>query len=132
MDHQFRLLTGDEAVRRWQRLRLDVPVCLILEKPDKVHFLCARFKDVSQDGVAIFVGAELAIDSEVQLEFTPFSDRGPLRVGAVVRNRRGYVYGLEFLPKDAKEVAALQALKAILLPMGSEGIGSPDDRRWID
>ncbi len=130
MANQIRLLAEDEAVRRWQRLRLDIPVCLITGTPDRVLFISARFKDVSEDGVAIFAGAELAIDSEVQLEFTPPSDQGPLRVRAIVRNRRDYAYGLEFLPRDARETETLLKLKALLLPMGTEVRSSPDHRRW--
>jgi hypothetical protein len=85
---------------------------------------------MSDDGVAIFAGVELAIDSEVQLEFTPPFNKGPLRVRAIVRNRREYVYGLEFLPRDVDEEQTLQTLKAMLLPTGSKAEGSPEDRRW--
>ncbi len=130
MTNQIRLVAEDEAVRRWQRLRLDIPVCLVIGAPDKVQLVSARFKDVSEDGVAIFAGIELAIDTDVQLEFTPPFNRGPLRVRAVVRNRRDYAYGLEFLPRDGKETQTLLEFKALLLAMGTKATGSPDDRRW--
>lgn len=83
---------------------------------------------MSDDGVAIFAGVELAMDSEVQLEFTPPFNKGPLRVRAIVRNRREYVYGLEFLPRDVGEEQTLQVLKAMLLPTGSKDESSPEDR----
>jgi hypothetical protein len=85
---------------------------------------------MSDDGVAIFAGVELAIDSEVQIEFTPAFNGGPLRVRAVVRNRRQYIYGLEFLPRDGEEERILQMLKAMLLPTGNKAEGTLDDRRW--
>lgn len=124
------MLIEKAGVRRRQRLRLNIPVCLVLERPDKVLLVNARFRDMSEDGVAIFAGVELAIDSEVQLEFTPPFYRGPLRVRAVVRNRREYVYGLEFLPRDGEEEQTLMTLKAMLLPTGTKAESSLDDRRW--
>jgi hypothetical protein len=124
-------LTGENAaLRRRQRLRLNVPVCLVVQRPDKVLLVNGRFRDMSDDGVAIFAGVELAMDSEVQLEFTPPFNKGPLRVWAIVRNRREYVYGLEFLPRDVAEEQTLQVLKAMLLPTGSKDESNPENRRW--
>lgn len=124
-----RLLAQDEAVRSHKRLRLSVPVCLVIARPDRVQLVDARVRDISPDGAAIFAGVELAVDSEIQLEFTP-PRQGPLRVRAVVRNRRKYVYGIEFLPHTAQEELHLAALKAMLLPAGTDAGGSVDDRRW--
>ena len=126
-----RSLGQQVAVRRRQRLRLNTPVCLVVPRPDKVNLVNARVRDISDDGVAIFAGVELAIDSEVQVEFAPPFGKGPLRVRAIVRNRRAYVYGLEFLPRDGEEEQTLQLLKAMLLPTGTKIESSPDDRRWV-
>lgn len=109
---------------------MSTPVCVVVTKPDKVMFVNARFVDLSDDGTAIFAGAELAIDSEIQIEFTPPFGNGPLRVRAIVRNRRKYIYGLEFYPKNGEEDKTLQLLKSLLLPIGTEASGSPDDRSW--
>jgi hypothetical protein len=84
---------------------------------------------MSEDGVAIFAGVELGSDNEVQIEYTPPFNRGPLRVRAVVRNRRGYIYGMEFLPRDGEEEQTLLTLKALVLSTGTSADGSPDDRR---
>jgi PilZ domain len=124
-----RLLAQNEAVRSRKRLRLDVPVCLIIPRPYTVQLVDARVRDISEDGAAIFAGVELAVDSEIQMEFTPPGE-GPLRVRAVVRNRRKYVYGIEFLPRNGQEELHLAALKAILLAAGTDAGGSVDDRRW--
>jgi hypothetical protein len=118
------------AVRRTKRRRLNLPVCVIVPKPEKLLFVSGRFRDLSETGVAVFAGVELSIDSEVQLEFTPPYHQEALRVRAVVRNRREYVYGLEFISLDRKEDENLRKLKEMLLPVGTEVGGSPDDRRW--
>jgi hypothetical protein len=120
------------AVRRHSRFRLDTPVCLIVGSPDNVLLVNARIRDISEDGGAIFAGAELAIDSEVQIEYTPPFNRGPVRVDAVVRNRRGYIYGLEFLPRDGVEEQILLTLKAMLLSTGTSVDGSLENRRWTE
>jgi hypothetical protein len=130
MANGHRLVEENLAVRRHERLRLDTPVCLIVGRPDKVLLVNARIRDISEDGGAIFAGAELAIDSEVQIEYTPPFNRGPVRVHAVVRNRRGYIYGLEFLPRDGVEEQILLTLKAMLLSIGTRTDGSLEDRRW--
>ena len=124
-----RLGEENPAVRWHPRFRLDTPVCLIIAMPDKVLLVNARLRDMSDDGGAVFAGVELVIDSEVQIEYTPPFNRGPLRVRAVVRNRRGYIYGLEFLPRDGEEEQVLLTLKAILLSTGTQADGSLEDRR---
>jgi len=94
-----------------------------------VQLVDARLRDISVDGAAIFAGVELAVDSEIQMEFTPPRE-SPLRVRAVVRNRRKYVYGVEFLPRNGQEELHLAALTAMLIRAGTEAGGSMDDRRW--
>jgi len=124
-----RLLAQNEAVRSRKRFHLDVPVCLIIPLPYTVQLVDARVRDISVDGAAIFAGVELAVDSEIQMEFTPPRE-SPLRVRAVVRNRRKYVYGVEFLPRNGQEELHLAALTATLIRAGTEAGGSVDDRRW--
>ena len=131
MSNKLKLVGAEEAVRGRQRLRLSTPVCIVVTKPDKVMFVNARFVDLSDDGTAVFAGTELAIDSEIQIEFTPPFGNGPLRVRAIVRNRRKYIYGLEFYPKNAAEEKTLQLLKSLLFPIGIQAPGSPDDRSWL-
>jgi hypothetical protein len=122
---------GEEnlAIRWHPRFRLDTPVCLIVGVPDNLLLVNARLRDMSDDGGAVFAAVELAIDSEVQIEYTPSFNRGPVRVRAVVRNRRGYIYGLEFLPRDGVEEQILLTLKAMLLSTGAKTDGSLEDRR---
>jgi hypothetical protein len=123
-------LGEENLAERWHpRFRLDTPVCLIVGMPDKVLLVNARLRDMSDDGGAVFAAAELAIDSEVQIEYTPSFNRGPVRVRAIVRNRRGYLYGLEFLPRDGVEEQILLTLKAMLLSTGTKTDGSLEDRR---
>jgi hypothetical protein len=130
MSDDIRSGVENEAVRRHERRLLNTPVCLIVERTEKVLLVNACFRNVSKDGAAIFAAVELALDSEIQLEFTPPWNSGPLRVRAIVGNRRQYVYGLEFLPRDHKEEQTLLKLTAILLPAGIKDCGILDSRCW--
>jgi hypothetical protein len=47
--------------------------------------------------VLVFAGIELKTCDEVSIEFTPPYANGPIRARGVVRHRRGYNYGIEFL-----------------------------------
>ncbi len=126
-----RLVEEDEALRSRERLCLKTPVCVVVQRPGTILLVDAHFRDISDDGAAIFAGVELPLDSEIQVEFTPPTHHGPLRVHAIIRNRRKYVYGIEFLPRDAKEEEKLRLLKTMLLPRGTKAAGGPDDRRWV-
>lgn len=56
-----------------------------------------RSQDICEGGIAVYVPIEATIGSTLELEFTVPSSRAPLRLHAVVRNRSGYRYGLEFV-----------------------------------
>jgi PilZ domain len=126
----FHLTTEKElAVRRWKRLQIDMPVCVIVTHGNKTTLTRGRLKNISEDGVAIFAGVELRIDAEVFVEFTPAFEGSPMRVCGVVRHRQGYVYGLEFMPRDTREESDLASLKRLLMAAGAEAEGSIEDRR---
>jgi hypothetical protein len=85
------------AVRRWPRYQLDVPVRVIVRAQAKVVILDGRGNSLSLGGMAMYAGAELKLGDQVAVEFTPAYSSPPVRVDAVIRNRSGYYYGLEFL-----------------------------------
>jgi hypothetical protein len=64
--------------------------------------MAGRGNDMSEGGVLVFAGLELKTGDEVSIEFTPPFASGPVRARGVVRHRRGYNYGIEFL-LDTKE-----------------------------
>jgi hypothetical protein len=55
--------------------------------------------------VALYAALELEVGERVELEFPDPESGPPLRIGAVVRNRTGYAYGLQFLLERAPEAA---------------------------
>ncbi|HEX3585172.1 MAG TPA: PilZ domain-containing protein [Candidatus Angelobacter sp.] len=88
--------------RRWQRYRLNLPIRIIHTHDGTTKIMAGRGNDMSEGGVLVFAGLELKTGDEVSIEFTPPFASGPVRARGVVRHRRGYNYGIEFL-LDTKE-----------------------------
>lgn len=92
--------------RRWQRYRLNLPIRLIVTRDDKTQIMHGRANDMSEGGMLVFAGLELKSEEKVFVEFTPPYSSDPVRTGGIVRHRRGYNYGLEFLsdtPADQQQ-----------------------------
>jgi hypothetical protein len=105
--------------RRFPRYKLNVPVRVIAEKFDKVIIAHGRGDELNQGGMAIFAGLELSIGAQVAVEFTPPYSGNPIRVRCVVRDRRGYNYGVEFLVENDVERERVAEISASLQGMGS-------------
>jgi hypothetical protein len=83
--------------RRWLRYKLNVPLRVIVSRPEKTVVADGRGLEMSEGGMCVLAGTELAIGSAVDIEFTsPYSSR-PTRVRGEVCNRQGYCYGVEFM-----------------------------------
>jgi hypothetical protein len=93
--------------RRWQRYRLNLPIRLIACREDSTRIMEARANDISEGGMLVFAGMELKPEDKVFIEFTPPYSSAPVRAPGIVRHRRGYNYGVQFLmdTHDDKEQA---------------------------
>jgi hypothetical protein len=85
----------------------------------KVAIADGRGKDLNRGGMAVFAGIELSIDEQVEVEFTPPYAGRPLRVKAFVRNRRGYVYGIEFITENDADYRNVGQLESMLKTLSS-------------
>jgi len=112
MDSESTCVEGKR--RGFERYKLDLPVRVIIEGTDKTRILDARGTDVNQRGMCVRAGLELSVGQLIQIEFThPFSSQ-PLRCAAIVRNRIGYSYGLEFRANSEEERASVLAFADLL------------------
>ncbi len=87
----------DEQQRRATRYRLDLRAKIVYRRNGLNQSAIARGQDVSEGGMAMFVPIEFHKEDTLEVEFTLPQSRLPLRVQAVVRNRDGHQYGIEFL-----------------------------------
>lgn len=63
--------------------------------------------DVGAGGLGITVAAEITVRSELLVEFA-IQGAAPIKVRAVVRYRKGFKYGLEFLMITPQDLEAIK------------------------
>lgn len=100
--------------RRWQRYRLNLPIRLIFSHDGTTKIMSGRGNDMSEGGVLVFAGMELKTGDEVAIEFTPPFSAGPVRARGVVRHRRGYNYGIEFIIDSKADQEQTEKLRGLL------------------
>jgi PilZ domain-containing protein len=100
--------------RRWQRYRLNIPIRLIYTHEGTSKIVSGRGNDMSEGGVLVFAGLELKTGDEVLIEFTPLYSAEPVRAKGIVRHRRGYNYGVEFVQETAEEKEQAERFRGLL------------------
>ena len=96
---------GKASERQWPRFKVDFSLKLLLTSEGSKTTVQGRAHDLGEGGLSIYVVAQLAEGQQVQLEFIPPFSRRSIEVPAIVRDRSGYRYGLQFrnLTRDAAE-----------------------------
>ncbi|MBZ5681610.1 MAG: PilZ domain-containing protein [Acidobacteriia bacterium] len=69
--------------------------------------LDAHCKDLSEAGIGMLVAAELPLGEVASLSFSLPGSPAPWEVRAVLRHRRGYHYGFEFLSLNPEQSRTL-------------------------
>jgi len=98
----------DRRRRRCPRYRCEFDVALSIFSGDKHLQLQAHCRDLSEGGIGILLAADLAIGEVASLSFSLPGVQQPWDVRAVLRHRRGYHYGFEFLSLSARQGKMLQ------------------------
>ena len=106
----------EELVEGWNavvvRRSVDVPVRLITHRFGQ-RKLQARAWDINCCAMGIFVGFDLDLQEQITIELTTPECR-PIQVRAVVRQRSGYRYAVEFLSVTEEDRANLAHLQNAL------------------
>ena len=87
----------DRRRRRYPRYRSNFPVAVTLFTEAEYRRLDAHCKDLSEAGIGVLLAAELNSGEVVSLDFCLPGLPTPWGVRGVLRHRRGYHYGFEFL-----------------------------------
>lgn len=96
-------------VRRWKRVRVDIRVRLRRwEEPEEATAV-VRSYELSEGGLSVYASESLEIGAMLLVEFSVPTAEKPLRACAVVKNRRGFRCGLEFV--DLSEKAKAEILR---------------------
>ena len=84
------------GTRRSQRLRVDFPIKLFFNVQQRRCVLQGKSHDLSQEGMAIYIPAELQVGQFIQIEFILPGSNQRLGVNAIVRDCDGFRCGVEF------------------------------------
>jgi hypothetical protein len=82
------------STRRWQRHPVDLPVRVAVANGFSTTTVSGRGTELSEGGMVLYAGLLLKPGDRLEIEFGIASH---LRMTAVVRQRSGYCFGLEFI-----------------------------------
>jgi c-di-GMP-binding flagellar brake protein YcgR len=102
----------DRPHRRFPRFRCEFPVTVTLFSGEAHRRLDGRCKDLSAAGIGILIAEEISQGEVASLVFSlpdqSLPDQPQLwTVRAVLRHRRGYHYGFEFLSLSSQQSKTL-------------------------
>jgi hypothetical protein len=98
----------DRRRRRHPRHRADFRVSVNHLLGSHYQRVKGHCKDVSEAGIGVLLAAELNVGEVASLGFSLSASSGPWDVRAVVRYRRGYHYGFEFLSLTVEQAEQLK------------------------
>jgi c-di-GMP-binding flagellar brake protein YcgR len=87
--------------RRWKRFKVDIRVRLRRWEDADDTASVVRTYEMSEGGMSVYASDALELGTFVLAEFSLAGTEKPLRLRAVVRNRRGFRCGLEFVELPA-------------------------------
>lgn len=97
----------DAAKRKWKRFKVDIRVRIRRWEEPEESASVVRTYELSEGGMSVYASETLDVGTFMLAEFSlPPSPNG-LRIRAVVRNRRGFRCGLEFVDLAAAERSEL-------------------------
>ncbi|MGO9125613.1 MAG: PilZ domain-containing protein [Terriglobales bacterium] len=82
--------------RRWPRYPVNLPVSVLLCDGPKEKHVSGLGIEISEGGMSLYAGIPLQPGDLTEIEFTQPSNA---RLTAIVRNRTGYWFGLEFISR---------------------------------
>lgn len=83
----------DNTTRRWRRFKVEVRVRVLLGDRAGVF---GQGSDISEGGMSLFIPAELKVGQTITCDLQLPYCTEKIKLRAVVRNRNGFRYGVEF------------------------------------
>ena len=98
---------GERRQRRYPRFRVEFPVSVTIFSAGARQHLDGHCRDLSVAGIGVLVAAELTLGEVAALVFSLPGVPSGWNVSAVLRHRRGYHYGFEFLSLTSEQSKAM-------------------------
>ena len=105
--------------RRFHRHKIELQVRVVIPTLEKTRIVSARGTDLNEGGLRVFAGTEMRVGDSIFIEFTPVESVKPVRVAAIVCNREGYHYGVEFHTGNTEQQQHVTEFGALLQPKKS-------------
>jgi hypothetical protein len=102
--------------RHHERYRADFPLKATVLRDNGYLEIQGRCGDIGHGGMGAVFTTELAEGEVVSLEFRLSAKGEPFVIRSIVRYRRGFGHGLEFLGLSGEQQAAIDAFCAGLAP----------------
>jgi c-di-GMP-binding flagellar brake protein YcgR len=97
----------ESPTRRWKRFKVDFRVKLQRQDSAKREVLVVRTFELSEGGMSVYASEELELGAQALAELVLPGKSKVMRLRAVVRNRRGFRCGLEFVDITTSERAEI-------------------------
>jgi c-di-GMP-binding flagellar brake protein YcgR len=105
---------GTDERRRWTRYAIDVQVRAVVKSGSQSRTVHGRGSDISVGGMALYLATELVIGEVIEVDVTLPYATVPFHAVAVVRSRRSYQYGVEYVNLSPAARAGIQRACASL------------------
>jgi c-di-GMP-binding flagellar brake protein YcgR len=89
-------MTDASSARRWRRYRVELQIKVFVIEDGAQKIVYGQGTDVSEGGMSAHIPLELNEGSHLELELMFPHSQDQIRVAAIVRNRNGSRYGLEY------------------------------------
>ncbi len=99
------------GIRKFPRMSVDISVRVF---SNGTHGAFGRGHDVGCGGMALYTPLELAEEDKINIVFELPASQMRFGVSAVVKNRNGFRYGIEFAQLTSEESAEIKRVTRIL------------------
>lgn len=100
-------IKAERRQRRHPRYRVEFPVTVILLSEGEHRHIDAHCRDLSVAGIGMLIAAELSLGEVAVLNFVLPGSPQKWELRSVLRHRRGYHYGFEFLSMKPEQAGFL-------------------------
>jgi c-di-GMP-binding flagellar brake protein YcgR len=96
-------------VRRWPRYKVSLSLRVLIQGPAGAEQMYGHGRDISEGGMAVYVPTDFEIGDMTAIEVTFPNSNEKLSLRAVIRNREGFRYGVEFISLTEKDCALISS-----------------------
>ena len=98
-----------QPVRRFRRYRTDFRVKLHFTSAGETQSVIARTYEMSPGGLSVYAPTEIPSNADIKLEITLPGDEQTMQLGAQLRNRIGFRYGMQFHPLTKEQETKIRS-----------------------